>query len=72
MFGFLPQWPTILTLAMFPVLTFMYVKLARDEERDARAVFGEAYDSYAVEVSGFIPKLGRIFGEGSAGGYRHG
>lgn len=39
MFGFLLQWPTILTLAMFPVLTVMYVKLARGEERDARAKF---------------------------------
>src|SRR6266496_2859390 len=27
MFGFLLQWPTILTLAMFPVLTVMYVRL---------------------------------------------
>ncbi|OGI47594.1 MAG: isoprenylcysteine carboxyl methyltransferase, partial [Candidatus Muproteobacteria bacterium RBG_16_65_34] len=25
MFGFLVQWPTLLTLAMFPVLTYMYV-----------------------------------------------
>ena len=29
MFGFLLQWPTILTLAMFPVLVWMYVRLAR-------------------------------------------
>src|SRR6266540_1153354 len=27
MFGSLLQWPTVLTLAMFPVLTLMYVKL---------------------------------------------
>jgi protein-S-isoprenylcysteine O-methyltransferase Ste14 len=26
MFGFLFQWPTLLTLAMFPVLVFMYVR----------------------------------------------
>src|SRR6266480_3183866 len=43
MFGFLLQWPTILTLAMFPVLTVMYVKLARTEEQDARSEFGDAY-----------------------------
>jgi protein-S-isoprenylcysteine O-methyltransferase Ste14 len=72
MFGFLLQWPTILTLAMFPVLTVMYVKLARTEERDARATFGDAYDTYAAEVPGFIPKLSRIFGQESAGGYHHG
>jgi protein-S-isoprenylcysteine O-methyltransferase Ste14 len=72
MFGFLLQWPTILTLAMFPVLTVMYVRLARTEEQDARAVFGDTYDRYAAEVPGFIPKLSRIFGQASDSGYRHG
>jgi protein-S-isoprenylcysteine O-methyltransferase Ste14 len=71
MFGFLLQWPTILTLAMFPVLTVMYVKLGRTEERDTRAEFGDAYAKYAAEVPGFIPKLGRLFGPRSPGGYRH-
>ena len=72
MFGFLLQWPTILTLAMFPVLTVMYVKLARDEEQDARSEFGDAYAKYAAEVPGFIPRFSRIFGKESTGGYRHG
>jgi protein-S-isoprenylcysteine O-methyltransferase Ste14 len=71
MFGFLLQWPTILTLAMFPVLTVMYVKLARDEERVAVAEFGDAYKKYAAEVPGFIPRLSRIFGH-EKGSYRHG
>jgi protein-S-isoprenylcysteine O-methyltransferase Ste14 len=71
MFGFLLQWPTILTLAMFPVLTVMYVRLARTEEQDARSEFGDAYARYAAEVPGFIPRLSRIFGERSTG-YRHG
>jgi protein-S-isoprenylcysteine O-methyltransferase Ste14 len=72
MFGFLLQWPTILTLAMFPVLTVMYVRLARTEEQDTRAAFGDAYDRYAAEVPRFIPKLSRIIGQSSSGGYRHG
>ena len=71
MFGFLLQWPTILTLAMFPVLTVMYVKLARTEEQDARSECGDAYARYAAKVPGFIPRLSRIFGERSTG-YRHG
>ena len=71
MFGFLLQWPTILTLAMFPVLTVMYVKLARDEERVAVAEFGDAYKKYAAEVPGFIPRLSRIFSH-EKGSYRHG
>ena len=72
MLGFMLQWPTILTLAMFPVLTVMYVKLARDEERDARVEFGEAYAKYAADVPSFIPRLSRILRQGSAGTYRHG
>jgi protein-S-isoprenylcysteine O-methyltransferase Ste14 len=73
MFGFLLQWPTILTLAMFPVLVGMYVHLAHQEERDARAEFGAAYDKYARDVPGFFPKISRLFGGPSQGGqYRHG
>lgn len=33
MFGFLLQWPTILTLVMFPILVWMYVWLARQEKK---------------------------------------
>jgi protein-S-isoprenylcysteine O-methyltransferase Ste14 len=60
MFGFLLQWPTILTLAMFPVLVFMYVRLARTEERDARSAFGKTYADYADHVPAFIPRLNRL------------
>ncbi len=71
MFGFFLQWPTILTLAMFPVLIVMYVKLARDEERVAIAEWGDAYKKYAAELPGFIPRLSRIF-RPEKGSYRHG
>jgi protein-S-isoprenylcysteine O-methyltransferase Ste14 len=62
MFGFLLQWPTLLTLAMFPVLVWMYVRLARAEERDALAGFGDAYRRYAARVPAFIPRLARPAG----------
>ena len=58
MFGFLLQWPTILTLAMFPVLVGMYVHSAHQEERDARADFGDAYDRYAARTPGWFPQFG--------------
>ena len=58
MFGFLVQWPTILTLAMFPILVVMYVRLAKAEEREAISEFGDAYRHYMKEVPGFIPRLG--------------
>jgi len=55
MFGFLLQWPTILTLAMFPVLTFMYVRLAIAEEVQADAAFGETYRQWAAVTPRFFP-----------------
>ena len=58
MFGFLLQWPTLLTLAMFPVLAFMYVRLALNEEKTAEAEFGGEYRRYMLDVPGFIPRLG--------------
>ena len=58
MFGFLLQWPTLLTLAMFPVLLWMYVRLAGAEEREARAEFGELYERYAASTPGWIPRFG--------------
>lgn len=61
MIGFLLQWPTILTLAMFPILVVMYVLLGRREEREAIASFGEAYTAYMKRVPGFIPSLGAFF-----------
>lgn len=42
-----------------PVLVWMYVRLARAEEREAAAQFGEAYKRYAKRVPGFIPHLKR-------------
>lgn len=59
MFGFLLQWPTILTLAMFPVLVTMYAKLARTEETHALATFGEAYHRYVTVTPAWWPAFGR-------------
>lgn len=56
--GFLLQWPTLLTVMMYPVLVYMYFRLAKREEQDARSQFGTAYDRYASEVPAFFPRLG--------------
>ena len=58
MFGFLLQWPTILTLAMFPVLVFMYSRLAIFEERESEREFGAAWRDYAARTPRFLPRLG--------------
>ena len=59
MLGFLLQWPTLVTLLMFPILIVMYVRLARREEGEVRAQFGAAWDAYAADVPSFVPRLGR-------------
>ena len=56
MIGFLLQWPTLLTLIMFPILLTMYVRLARREERESLAAFGEAYARYTEITPAFIPR----------------
>lgn len=53
--GFLVQWPTILTLLMYPVLIWMYLRLARSEEAETRARFGTEYEDWARRVPGFLP-----------------
>ena len=62
MFGFLLQWPTLLTLAMFPVLVWMYVRLARQEERETLVEFGPAYELYMLDTPAFVPRLGDLTG----------
>lgn len=57
MFGFLLQWPTIVTLLMFPILTYMYVSLARIEEKEAYVEFAEEYSKYAANTPAFFPRL---------------
>lgn len=58
MLGFLFQWPTIITLAMFPILVIMYVRLAKREEAEVRKEFGDVYDEYASRVPAWIPRFG--------------
>ena len=54
--GFLLQWPTFLTLAMFPVLVVMYVCLAHREEAEALTEFGEVYARYAERTPRWVPR----------------
>jgi protein-S-isoprenylcysteine O-methyltransferase Ste14 len=59
MLGFLLQWPTLVTLVMFPILVTVYVRLAHREEGEARARFGPAWDAYAAAIPPFVPHLRR-------------
>jgi protein-S-isoprenylcysteine O-methyltransferase Ste14 len=58
--GFLLQWPTLLTLLMFPILLVMYGRLAVTEEAEMRAQFGRAFDDYAKRTPRFFSHIGQI------------
>ncbi len=55
--GMLVQWPTIITVATWPVLLAVYYRLARREEGEAEARYGEAYRVYRARVPMFVPRL---------------
>ena len=57
MVGFLLQWPTVLTLLMFPVLVVMYVRLAHRDEREVKTELGATWDAYAARTPRWIPRL---------------
>ncbi len=55
MFGFLLQWPTLLTVFMFPVLVTVYARLARREEAEVEAEFGAEYAAYRARTPALWP-----------------
>ena len=57
MTGFLLQWPTIPTLLMFPVLVYVYVRLARAEDHEVATSFVQEWAAYAHRTRAFIPSL---------------
>ena len=57
--GFLLQWPTLLTLVMFPILLVMYARLAINEEVEMQQRFGAAFDAYAARTPRFVPSWRR-------------
>lgn len=55
--GFMIQWPTLATLLLWPFVIWMYVRLARREERDVLAQHGQAYRDYMDRTPMFFPRL---------------
>jgi len=62
MVGFLLQWPTLVTLVMFPIMVWTYVRLSLREEKEIEMEFGDIYRRYAHETPRFFPKLGKLVG----------
>ncbi|MER1941882.1 isoprenylcysteine carboxylmethyltransferase family protein [Castellaniella sp. FW104-16D08] len=64
------HWPTIFSVALFPVIVLVYWLLARNEEKRVLAEFGDEYRAYQRRVPMFIPRVsqwGRLV-ERSSGG----
>ena len=55
--GFLLQWPTLLTLLMFPILLVMYGRLAITEEKQMQQQFGAEFEAYAARTPRFFPSF---------------
>ncbi len=53
------QWLTIITTALWPVLAFLYWRLAKIEERESEAKYGEEFDKFKSTTPRFIPRLKR-------------
>lgn len=58
--GFLLQWPTLLTLLMFPFLLFMYGRLAVTEEHEMGKRFGADYEAYLAHTPRFLPSWRKV------------
>lgn len=55
--GLLLQWPSIFTTILWPALVVMYVRLARKEDKEVEAEFGESFRKYKESVPAFWPRI---------------
>lgn len=55
--GFLVQWPTIITVAMAPILIARYVRLAKKEEAVMLEQFPVEYAAYIKDKPRFFPRF---------------
>ena len=59
------HWPTIFSLAAFPIVVIAYALLARKEERQMIETFGDEYREYQQRTPMFLPRWGdwrKLFG----------
>ncbi len=54
--GSLVNWPTLPTLVMFPILLWVYWRLALAEERDVANAFSDDYQRYRRTTGMFLPR----------------
>lgn len=62
-FGIDFLWVTFSTLLLWPILVFLYYRLAKEEERKMHEQFGDEYKKYASKVPMLIPSLRKLVSE---------
>ena len=55
--GLLIQWPTLITLIMWPILIFAYYRVAMREEKEVSGKYPQEYSIYRTLVPAFIPRI---------------
>jgi len=55
--GMLLEWATLPLLIMWPILVWLYTRLARREEADMKREFGGEYLDYQERTGMFLPRL---------------
>lgn len=53
--GIILNWATLTSLLTFPIVVYMYIRLARKEEKNMIEEFGEEYIMYKNKTKKFIP-----------------
>ncbi len=55
--GFLIQWPTLITLILWPFLILAYYRLSKREEAAVSKQFPEEFAAYKAAVPAFFPRI---------------
>lgn len=55
--GMLVQWPTLITMLMWPILMITYYRLAKKEEAEMEEQFGQHYLLYRQVTPAVVPRL---------------
>ncbi len=53
------HWPTLFSVALFPIIVLIYTLLARREEKRMLENFGDEYRTYRSHVPMFFPRAGQ-------------
>lgn len=54
------HWPTLFSVALFPIIILIYYQLAKREEKKMVAQFGEKYRNYMKNTPMFIPRKAQL------------